>query len=514
VADQQDPGLLRAELLARVERAREPYDEAVWRLLLGDAEAGLDTIRRALPDLLARTPANLQLAKLALLAGDPTAPDAAAAAIDDTLARFVPGSREYHATLLALMAGDDDQASRHQTSLAAYVATHDKLRGGEPAGIADVPRGLLDQNADRLTAGIQTLLAFHLRRARARSDVFNSSRGVISLDAIVALILCHRRGLDIPVQATYRAAQIPLLVLHLTEWQGRPLPRAMPISVVTDLVAGPWLRSHGLTIEPAPAPVPRPVPAKRTASPPAASPPAEQSASRHALQARVRLGGSPWQLASWAMILGDPAGGRAQLETAAAEARRRWQASAPQGGGLSRWFSKDQALPNQNFVREHFALALVIGDEAGLRETTNQLQAWLRTQEGKPWPIYGHAHGYLDHICDLIGGGDRSRPSRDAVEQVMGPLSSARVAAIALADRDPNLLREALESMLSEHAKALERKSSPPAPVCAPAVHFALAARRLGMPVAVDERFAAWPVPIEGARVPCDLLGRALWGLG
>jgi hypothetical protein len=168
-------------------------------------------------------------------------------------------------------------------------------------------------------------------------------------------------------------------------------------------------------------------------------------------------------------------------------------------------------MPNSNIVREHFALALVLGDEAGLRESIPTVQAWLRTQEGRSLPVYGHAEGYLDLICDLIGGGDRASPSRAAVEQVMGPLSSTRVAAIALAERDHALLREGLESMLAEHAKTLERKTSPPPPVCAPAVHLAAAARRLGVPVSVDERFAAWPVAVEGARLPCDLLGRALW---
>jgi hypothetical protein len=304
---------------------------------------------------------------------------------------------------------------------------------------------------------------------------------------------------------------VPLLAIHLTEWQGRPLPRAMPMSVITDLMAGPWLRAHGLAIESPPPTAARAVPAKRPAKTPAPSPPGDQAAARDALEARRRLGGHPWGLASWALMLGDTSGGRAHLEAASADARRRWQASVPRGGALSRWFGKDQALPNPNIVREHFALALMLGDEAGLRESIPTMQAWLRTQEGRSWPVYGHAAGYLDLICDLIGGGDQSSPSRAAVEQVMGPLSGTRVAAIALAERDHAMLREGLEAMLAEHAKTLERKTSPPAPVCAPAVHLAAAARRLGVPVSVDERFAAWPVPVEGARLPCDLLGRALW---
>ena len=92
-----------------------------------------------------------------------------------------------------------------------------------------------------------------------------------------------------------------------------------------------------------------------------------------------------------------------------------------------------------------------------------------------------------------------------------GPRLNPLIAAIALFGRDGGLLREGLEGMLTEHAKTLERKTSPPPPICEPAVHIAAAARRLGMPLTVDERFAAWPVPTEGARLPCDLLGRAIW---
>ena len=495
VTDQQDPELLRAEILARVESARDPYDKAVWQLLLGDPDAGLTTIREGLPGL-ASGPPNLQFAQIAVLADDATAPAVAAAAIDDTVARFVPGDREYNATMLALIAGDVTLARRYQAELDAFAGKHDRLGGGQPSQTADISRGLLDGDAEGLTNGINALLGWHLRRARSRSDSFNSSRGVVSLDSIVALILGHRRGLRVPVQSMYRTARVPLLAIHLTEWHGRPLPSGMPIDVVTDLLAGPWLSAHGLAIEVAPPSAGSPVRTKRTDRTPMASPPADQARALQALQARIRLGGHPWQLASWSLMLGEARAGRAQLELAAADARTQWQ---------------DPAQPNPNIVREHFALALALGDEAGLREAIPALQTWLRSQDGRPWGIYAHAAGYLDLICDVVGGDDRSRPSRADVEQVIGPLSSVRVAAIALAERDAALFREGLKSVLTEHARTLERKSSPPPPICEPAVHLAAAARRLGVAVQVEARFALWPVPVEGARVPCDLLGRAVW---
>jgi hypothetical protein len=121
--------------------------------------------------------------------------------------------------------------------------------------------------------------------------------------------------------------------------------------------------------------------------------------------------------------------------------------------------------------------------------------------------------GYLDLVCDVVSG-ERTRLAGASVERVLGPYSSVRVAAIALVGRDAGGLRRGLDGMLEEHAKLLERKSSPPPPICAPAVHLAVAARRVGMDVAVDDRYMAWSVPFEGGRLPCDLLGRAIWARG
>jgi hypothetical protein len=75
--------------------------------------------------------------------------------------------------------------------------------------------------------------------------------------------------------------------------------------------------------------------------------------------------------------------------------------------------------------------------------------------------------------------------------------------------------------MLDEHARSLERRSSPPSPLCEWAVYLAVAAQRLGLTTTVDERYAHHLVPIEihnlpdylgrVGRLPCDLLGRDLW---
>jgi hypothetical protein len=509
----QDPAMLEAELRARIAHAQGPYDEAVWRLAVGDAEASLDAIRAALPQLAPLAPGAIQVAQLALVAGDLQAARAAAeAALHDAVGRYVPGNREYQAAILSLIARDEAQAAMEAAALDAFVATHPSFRGGQPAAVAGIPRGLVARDGSALAAGLDALLGWHLRRARARSDVFNSSRGVVALDAVVAMILGWQRGLRVDVAGTYRAARVPLLALHLTEWDGRPLPRGLPLEHVTDLVAGPWLRASGVPIE-------DPVPPRATSAAPSGRRAAaaktvssgeEAHAAREAIARRRAQGGSAWQLASWALMLDDVDGARDDLMAKAADARRAWEASLPAPGGGLRWFRKDQALPNQNLIREHFGLALALHDEEGMRDTTAHLRAWLSTQEDRVPSVYGHASGYLDLICDVLSG-ERSRLARPAIDQVMGPYSSTRVAAIALVVRDPAGLRQGLEGMLEEHAKQLERKSSPPSPICAAALQIAAAADRLGMEVVVDDRYGTWPVPVEGGRVPCDLLGRAIW---
>ena len=503
-----DADLLEAELRARVERAWGLWDQAVWRLQLGEPDEGLAAIRRGLPGAREQGKPTVPLAYLALVAGEAeVAAQIASEAIAAALPEYVPGSREFRGATLGLIADNDAQAGAFQADLDRFIRTHDKLRGGEPRGVSDITGGLLERDAHRVTRGVEALLAWRLRRARARSDDFNSSLGVVSLDAVVALLLAHRRGLSVPVDAKYRAAQVPLLVVHLTEWQARPLERARPLSFVTDLVAGPWLRSHGIDITDPPA-LASPPHEKRAALRGVATG-ADGEAARGTLERRLRLGGGPWQLASWSVMLGDVAGAREHLRNAAAESRARWQGALPRPGGPMSWLRKDQALPNHNFVREHFALALVLSDEPGLRESGSHLRAWLRAQEGRGWPIYGHAIGYLDLICDLIGG-DRTRPDAAEVDRVQGP-GSTRVAAIGLARRDPSLVRDGLEGILAEHARTLERKTSPPPAISETAVQLAVAARRLGVPLTVDERYATWPAPVDGGRLPCDLLGRALW---
>ena len=526
--DRVDAELVRAELEARRERVESPFDSAVWHLLTGEPDAGLDILRRHLAELPVEDASRSRRAELAVLVGDwELAAHEAAAAIADSLARYVVGYREYVLAMLHLIAGDETATLMAAEELERVVGTRDKLRSGQPALVTAIPRGLFERDADRVSAGVGALLGWHLRKARARSDIFNSARGAVCLDVVVALLVAHRRELSVGVEAKYRAASVPLLVLHLVEWQGDPLPRGLKASVETDLVAGAWLRAQGLELGDPPAPSTKP---RSKSRPRRRAVDAGEDFVRQSLRLLLRDGrGTPWQLASWALLLGDAEGGRSHLKAAAADAQRAWRESTPpQSRGMRRlWRVSD--VPNHNLVREHFALALAIADENAVEETSELLAAWgdamdddMRRRglppraEGR----FGHASGYLDLFGALVG---RRRPelSRVDAEQITGPAASVRVACVGLVERDARLVATALGDMLDAHAGALERTSSPPPPVHEPSVHVAVVARRLGIEVDVDERFASHLVPVEitnlpghegrVGRLPCDLLGRPLW---
>lgn len=524
--------VLDAELRARRDHGPASLDKAVWHLLCGEPDQGLEAIRRHLAVVPETRESWHRRAELAVVASDwELASTEARLFLRDFADRYVPGYREYSRAVLALIAGDEGEAAAQVNQLVGYVATHQRFRSGEPAKVVGIPAGLLSLDTARVAAGIEALLDWHLHRARARSEVFNSSRGVVCLDAVVALLLAHRRGLSVPVAATYRAARLPLLAIHLHEWQGEPLARNLPLELQADLVAGPWLRVQGIAITDPPPP--RQLARRRTERRLGSSE-VDEAIVREYLHRREQAAeGSAWQLASWALMLGDPDRGRGHLRSAAERARQSWQATAPQPSMVMRWLRQSQALPNHNYVRSHFALALALGEEDALRETSRLLQAWMAAvsnedarRGSQPAPPslarYAHASGYLDLLCDLLDLATH-RPMEDEAEHVGGLLPSIRVACIALVERDRVVFEHGLNGMLAEHAQTLERRTSPPPPVCESAVHLAVAAHRLGLAFTANERYRCYPVPIvvrdepggsgrgRLGRLPCDLLGTELW---
>lgn len=523
-----EQGLVEAELRLRRDHARSLLAKAVWELVLGEIETSLATLREQVAQFRREGTGGFHRAVVPLIVGDDaTAAGEARRELGQPTEASVPGWRQYTASMLALVAGDDAATAEQVAELELFAKTHDRLSSGPPTTVAGIPAGILAGDAERISRGLDDYLGWHLRSARSRGDRFNSDRGVISLDAVSWLLVAHRRGIRPRVNAEYRRAELPLLALYVTEWGGQPVDRGMRLFVETDLVATPWLAARGVRL-PEMAPASGPRGGRRTPKAPSVGK-AELDPSAIADHLRTLVDGgrgATWQLMSWALMVGDPARARAELRRALANARRAWEETRPASGGLLRRLLRSQQLPNPNYVREHFALALVAGDEKGEREARAILRDWMDATEvdarrrgmtfaGHP---YGHASGYLDFLADLLEPGGRLRAP---VDTVIGPMPTIRTACVALGNRDAGMLRRALDEALADHARTLERRTSPPPPLCRTAIEFAAAARRLGIPVETDPRYAAHPVPIvihdppgsrgRIGRLPCDLMGSAIF---
>jgi hypothetical protein len=519
-----DPqALLEADLRARRDSLEPSLAKATWQLVLGEVDDSLATLRTAHRELAADRERGDRVDLLALLVGDQGgARRHAAASLDRAGAAWVPGWRQYQEAMLALVADQDDLAAERVGELEAYAATHDRLPSGPPTSVAAIPAGILAADPDRASTGLDAFLGWHLRSARSRSNLFNSSIGVVCLDAIVALLVAHGRGLTPSVFAKYRRASVPILAVMITEWDGKPLDRIAQLSLETDLVAGSWLSPVGLDLGAPPPRGPARSRATRSRSPRSAD--VEPKAVVEFLRSQIAAGlGSRWQLVSWSILVGDVPNARRHLQLALGEARSGWADSQPTGRGILRRL-RSQEVPNPNLVRDHFGLALAVGDERGLEESGRLLRAWMdaveedeRRQGRTLHPPYGHVAGYLDFIADLLS----SEGPRAPADRVSSLPRHLHAACIGLERRDAALVEQAINTCLDDHVRELERKTSPPAPLCLPAIQLAAAAGRLGMVVRLDPKWSAHPVPITvrepGAadrvgRLPTDLTGRPLFG--
>jgi hypothetical protein len=530
MSDPESQGLLEAELHLRRDRTPSTFGKAVWQLVLGDPAGGLQTLREHYTDAQDAPSGGYHRPALALLIGEAEAAARdARSELDQPTQNWVPGWRQFRNSMLALVAGDDARAAEEVAGLQAYGATHPRLQSGPPSEVANIPAGLLAGDAGRVAEGLDTLLGWHLRSARSRtSDKFNSDTGVICLDAIVALLVAHRRGLGVRVDDRYRRAEVPLIAVYLTEWQGQPVDHGAKLSLEADLLATPWLAAHGIQLPALPA-APE-VRGGRRSSKPASLGTGELDPSVVAGYLRMLVAdgrGTVWQLMSWSLMVGDLDAARRHLHAGLADARRAWEETRPQRGAFLRRIWRSEELPNTNYVRQHFALALAAGDVGALRETSALLRTWMDAvqedgrRRGQPvvGHPYGHAAGYLDLLADLLqpaGAGALRAPA----ETVWAGFPTVRTACVALVRRDSAMLERALNDALAEHARTLERRTSPP-PLHAPAIGIDAAARRLGIPFETDARYAAYPVPIiirdppgspgRMGRLPCDLMGTVLF---
>lgn len=492
-------------------------ERAIWQLMAGEAEASLATLR-AIPSPEGELNYWETRWVAPALNGDWSR---AAAEARSHLERFgdrpVAGDREFRACLLSLIATDETGARQHLEALRRYVASHDRLRSGRPAVVAEILEGLLAADAARVAIGLDGLLEWHLRRSRANSDQRNSSRGVLCMEAIVILLLAHRRGLRVPVAPKHRAARVPLLVIALKEWQGQPLGRDVQLSLETDLVSGRWLAAQGLELGGDVA-TRQPkgglrMPGRRSLGPPEVP----VATTLDYLRRQLDEGVWPtWQRISAAVMLGDEARARAELFAAAEETARRAQRS-PKLVGTD--------LPRPERVLEHFGVALIMGDEAAMRELTPPLRRYVGHPSVHPMAEavpFGIHLGHLLLIAVLLDA-DGPQPTAEQAKVVGAPMYGISPATYALYTRDAAEVSRHLNAALAQHARLLERRSAPPPALCESAIQVAVAAHRLGLHIEIDPRYAQHPVQVvlrdppdfdgEIGRVPCDLLGRMLWGV-
>ena len=244
--------LLRAELEQRVafaDRIGNCHGSGAWRLLLGDPGGGIEAMRRCLATPL--EPArSLAAVELAVAVGDwDRAAAAARVAVGSPTDRHVAGFRPFLRGLLSAVSGDDGALRGHLLQADREARGKEHLASRHPTAVLDILRGLADGDASPIDAGLDALLAWHARRARSRSEIFNSDRGVVAWLAVVAILVAHRRALRVTISGERRHAVLPFLLVHLESFEGAPLPRALPLSARVDLVAAPWLRAQGVEIE-------------------------------------------------------------------------------------------------------------------------------------------------------------------------------------------------------------------------------------------------------------------------
>ena len=244
--------LLRAELEQRVafaDRIGNCHGSGAWRLLLGDPGGGIEAMRRcvAVPPEPERSLVDVELA---VVAGEwDRAVAAARLAVGGPTDRHVAGFRPFLRGLLSAISGDDGALRGHLLQADREARGKEHLASRHPTAVLDILRGLADGDAATIDAGLDALLSWHARRARSRSEIFNSDRGVVAWLAVVAILVAHHRALRVTVSRERRHAVLPFLLVHLESFEGVPLPRALQLSARVDLVAAPWLRAQGVEID-------------------------------------------------------------------------------------------------------------------------------------------------------------------------------------------------------------------------------------------------------------------------
>jgi hypothetical protein len=496
--------LLLAEMRERLQSDRDRgrgLGAAIWHVTLGEPAQGITALRRWLDAL---NESSVEAVFGAVLAADW---DGASREAREILGKptdtYVPGYRSYLRATLALIAADRSKAEAFLKETEEYARAHSNI-GTHPLGALDILRGLLNNSPERIAGGLEALLDTHLRRARQSSDIFNSPTAIVSLEAMCILLLAHRMGMSVTVADRYRAASIPLLVICLKEFQGKPLASTTKLEGTFDLIGGPWLRELGLNVPDPPKAV------ARRASPSRGKHRAEvdEETARQSLRmSEAGDGYSLWVRSGWALALGEQARARQHLARAAAEAEAAWKQRRLPSGEI-----------NENYVMDHFRLALLVGE--GVETPLRLLEESEHAMKAKGLDIKMFLHSATGHLVVL------KKVLQREFKETAGLRDLAldalyRVALVGLVENDSKGLSEGFNEMLEEHARHLDRFRGMFDPVCRAAAEIAAVATMGGIPFEVDPSFRDYPAPFKVFNVPehkgkvgvirCDLLGHGLW---
>jgi hypothetical protein len=404
-------------------------------------------------------------------------------------------ARPWVATALALARGDDTALADALVGLRTVPdekALKDKWWPGLGATVDAILRG----DAASVGPGLGALFRRHGELIK-RGSLHEG--GLETREPSVLLALARRRGLDPVIDAADRTIQIRQKVLYVKEWEGRPVgPSDFQVEIDLSDTNAPWQvldtgAKGGRTATTAPARTKSKLPSELP-----------EAVVREALAAMAQGPGPVWQRASAALAIGEVVAGRQLLVSEIGAAKHRAEHERLESGHR-----------NINKILDYLSLAVAVGTPADVADAAASLRR-LALESPKIFgpSRYSMALGYLVLIADVLDG---LPPDRDAA---LALLPQVRRASIGLIERDERELSAGIDDVLRDHVVLIDRQYPEGPPVSVRAVHFAAAARRLGIPFSVDPRYRAFPVPIvvttvPGERkighVPCDLLGEALW---
>jgi hypothetical protein len=243
------PRIPSMEMIARHGWANGPYQYGLLRTALGEIDAArreFADAARLYAELLAAFPQDgtgrLMSVYSALLAGDRTAAVRFAhhwAALQ-VPANVVRDAACYHRALPLLIAQRDAEA---RPVIEEARSLDPKKAWGR--GIGALMGAIVDANAAALSSGLEEVLKDHHGSAcRKGSQTWNSIGSFLCVEATALAVIAAWRGIPVPSDLpTRRATLKKLLVISVTEFEGRPLEKGTTFDLDVDYLPETLVRA-------------------------------------------------------------------------------------------------------------------------------------------------------------------------------------------------------------------------------------------------------------------------------